>query len=202
MPHSSLFRAMAHSQSSIYMPEILISSSIECEGELFEIEGFLKAMEVEVNAMLSSEKQHSQKKLEGYADEYKQARQISEELKIASQTAARKNGYDTATRIALMVANERLDISTRSLQQSKNVVCETEMIGDQIVSDLEDQREKLIGAGGNIKETRRSTLDAKKVLNLMGYRALTHRFFLTFIFVLLLIFIWMLIYYGILRKKW
>ena len=184
------------------MSDILISSSIECEGELFEIEGFLKAMEVEVNAMLSSEKQHSQKKLEGYADEYKQARQISEELKIASQTAARKNGYNTATRIALMAANERLDMSTSSLQQSKNVVFETEMIGDQIVSDLEDQREKLIGAGGHVQETRRSTLDARKVLSLMSYRALTHRFFLSFISVLLLILIWMLIYYGILRKKW
>lgn len=155
-----------------------------------------------MNTMLSSEKQHSQRKLEGYADEYKQACKISEELKIASQTAARKNGYDTATRRALMAANERLDISTSSLQQSKNVVFETEMIGNQIVSELEDQREKLIGAGGSVQETRRSTLDARKVLNLISYRALTHRFFLSFISLLLLTLIWMLVYYGILRKKW
>ena len=181
---------------------MLISSSVECEGELFEIEGFFKAMEVEVNAMLSSEKDHSQQKLDGYADEYKDARKVFEELKLATQAAARKNEYSSASRRALIAANERLDRSTSSLQQSKNIVVETEIIGNQIVSDLEDQREKLIGAGENVHETKGYTFNARKLLNLMTNRAFMHKVFLLIISSLLPLIIWMLIYYGILRKKW
>ena len=55
------------------------------------MEGFVKAMEIEVNSMIFSEKQHSQQNLEGYAEEYREALLSFEELRRVAKAAIIKN---------------------------------------------------------------------------------------------------------------
>jgi vesicle transport through interaction with t-SNAREs 1 len=174
---------------------------VDCEGELSEIEGFYRAMEAEVNAMLSADKQHNQRKLEGYYGEYLTAVEAFKELRISTQSAAKKNEATTTNRKALVASNERLDQSTYSLQQAKQTVTETEEIGDTIVSDLENQREKLIGAGDNVTETKHNTHTARRALNLISKRVLIQKIFLLILILLLFITIWVLLYYGIINRK-
>jgi vesicle transport through interaction with t-SNAREs 1 len=170
---------------------------VDCEGELSEIEGFYRAMEAEVNAMLSADKQHNQRKLEGYYGEYLTAVDAFKELRISTQSAAKKNEATTSTRKVLVASNERLDQSTYSLQQAKQTVNETEQIGDTIVSDLENQREKLIGAGENVTETKSNTHTARRALNLISRRVLIQKIFLLILILLLFITMWVLLYYGL-----
>ena len=158
-------------------------------------------MEAEVNAMMSADKQHNQRKLEGYYEEYMIAVEAFKELQLSTHAAAKKNEATTATRKALVASNERLDQSTYSLQQAKQTVSETEQIGDIIVNDLENQREKLIGAGENVTETKQSTHIARRALNLISRRVLIQKIFLSAIILLLFLTIWLLLYYGIIRRK-
>ena len=186
---------------SHFFPDALISTSVECEGELSELEGFVKAMEIEVNSMIFSEKQHSQQKLEGYAEEYREALLSFEELRRVAKAAIIKNEMNSATRRALVADNDRLDQFTNGILQSKSVVAETELIGNVITSDLENQREKLLGAGENVRETKEYTQVARRVLNIMSNRDFTYKLFLFFLSFLLFLIIWMLTYYGFMSKK-
>ena len=151
--------------------------------------------------MLSADKQHSQRKLEGYYEEYMTAVEAFKELRLSTHAAAKKNEATTSTRKALVTSNERLDQSTYSLQQAKQTVSETEQIGDSIVNDLENQREKLIGAGENVTGTKESTHTARRALNLISKRVLIQKIFLLVLILLLFITIWVLLYYGIIRRK-
>ena len=174
---------------------------MECEGELSEIEGFYRAMEAEVNAMLSADKQHNQRKLEGYYEEYMVAVEASKELRLSTHAAAKTNEATTSARKALVASNERLDQSTYSLQQAKQTVNETEQIGEIIVNDLESQREKLIGAGDNVAGTKQSTHIARRALNLISKRVLIQKIFLLILILLLFITMWLLLYYGIIHRE-
>lgn len=151
--------------------------------------------------MMSADKQHSQRKLEGYYEEYLIAVEAFKELRLSTQAAAKKNEATTTTRKALVASNERLDQSTYSLQQAKQTVSETEQIGDTIVSDLEDQREKLIGAKENVTGTKQSTHIARRALNLISKRVLIQKIFLLILILLLFVTIWVLLYYGIIHRK-
>ena len=161
----------------------------------------MKAMEIEVNSMIFSEKQHSQQKLEGYAEEYREALLSFEELRRVAKAAIIKNEMNSATKRALVADNDRLDQFTNGILQSKSVVAETELIGNVITSDLENQREKLLGAGENVRETKEYTQVARRVLNIMSNRDFTYKLFLFFLSFLLFLIIWMLTYYGFMSKK-
>ena len=158
-------------------------------------------MEAEVNAMLSADKQHNQRKLEGYYEEYMVAVEAFKELRLSTHATAKKYEATTSARKALVASNERLYQSTYSLQQAKQTVNETEQIGDIIVNDLESQREKLIGAGDNVTGTKQSTHIARRALNLISRRVLVQKIFLSILILLLFVTMWLLLYYGIIHRK-
>eukprot|EP00429_Kryptoperidinium_foliaceum_P122306 CAMPEP_0176330476 /NCGR_PEP_ID=MMETSP0121_2-20121125/76046_1 /TAXON_ID=160619 /ORGANISM="Kryptoperidinium foliaceum, Strain CCMP 1326" /LENGTH=72 /DNA_ID=CAMNT_0017673275 /DNA_START=54 /DNA_END=268 /DNA_ORIENTATION=+ len=63
-------------------------------------------------------------------------------------------------RSKLLNANQRLDSSTATLEQSRNILYQTENIGDAVITDLESQKEKLVDAREKVKDTKRFTVDA------------------------------------------
>lgn len=187
--------------SRIFPLDFLISKCVEIDGELSEIGGFFKAMEVEIDSMISTERQKNQTKLDGYAEEYKQASEAFKELRNRAKIAARKNEEVSAARKELVTANARLDKSTNSIQMSQISIAESEKIGYVIMSDLENQKEMLIGAGGNVNETKQRTFDARRVLHQISKGLFMRKVFLVVIISLLALSIWMLIYYKIKVKK-
>lgn len=183
------------------LSEILVSTSVECEDELSEIEGFWKAMEVEVQSMMSTDRQYNQRKLDGYAMELKQHREDFKQLRNKANTASKKIESTSTNRQALIDANNRLDQSTKSIQKSHLSISDTEQVGYVIITDLENQREKLTGAGVNVDETKGYTYDARRVLNLISNRVLMQKFSLVTLIIILFSVIWILMYYGILSRK-
>lgn len=181
--------------------DILVRTSVECEDELSEIEGFWKAMEDEVQDMISTDKQYNHRKLDGYAAELKQLRDVYKELRNKSNIVSQNNDATSIKRRALMDANDRLDKSTKSIQKSQFSINDTEQVGYVIIADLENQREKLTGAGVNVDDTKGITYNARRVLNQISNRVLMQKLTLLTLILILFCVIWLLMYYGILSRK-
>lgn len=127
--------------------DTIISYCVDIESEISESEGYLKAMEIETKSMVSIiDKKNSQQKVNDYKDEMKQIYKRYETSKFNAESLALKSNPGSRTK--LLTANQRLDESTRTLEQSRMIIGQTESIGNNIITDLESQREILVGAQG------------------------------------------------------
>lgn len=191
-------RCMLQLESANGHVDAVISSSVEIEGELSEAEGYLRAMDVEFRTMSSADKRGAQLKVNDYREEYKQMVQHFQTSKISAESLALKGGPQARTR--LLNANKRLDDSTASLEQSRQLVAQTGTIGDTIIGDLESQKEKLGDAKEKVSETKEFTMDAKRILVMMGNRAIIHKLCVMFTIVALAAGIGCIGYFGIIQK--
>eukprot|EP01035_Chromulina_nebulosa_P017766 gene17766-23368_t len=162
-------RGMRQLDSAAGNIDVVISSSVEIEGELSEAEGYLRAMDVEFRSISSNDKKYALQKLTEYRDEYKETLQKYQTSKFNAEAQALKGGPNARTK--LLNSNQRLDQSTLLLEQSRQALAHTEKIGTNILTDLESQKETLMSASTKVKETRSFTAEAKQVLRSMGNRA-------------------------------
>jgi len=179
--------------------DAVISCSVEIEGELSEAEGYLRAMDVEYRTLSSENKRNAQQKVNDYRDEYRVTLQRYQQTKFNAESQALKAGPSARTK--LLTANQKLDMSTQQLEQSRMLVAQTEQIGNTILTDLEGQKDVLLDAQGRVKETRGFTLEAKKVLQLMGNRAFMHKCCIMFLIIFLAGVIGVIAYFGFLKKE-
>lgn len=177
---------------------MVVSQTVEIEGELSEAEGFLRAMDVEFKTMAANKKQASQQKVTDYKTDLKTLQTNFQTLKYKAESAALKGGPNA--RAKLLNANQKLDSATATLEQSRNILYKTEAIGDTIITDLEGQKEMLVDAREKVKDTKRFTVDAKQILRMMGNRALMHKACVMLTIVLLAGAIIGIGYYGIVAK--
>jgi vesicle transport through interaction with t-SNAREs protein 1 len=171
---------------------------VEIEGELSEAEGYIRAMDVEFKTMAVNEKRNAQQKVNDYKAEHKQLTTNFQAAKYKAESLALKGGPNARTK--LLNANQKLDSATATLEQSRNILYQTEAIGDAVITDLEGQKEKLVDAREKVKDTKRFTVDAKHILRMMGNRALMHKACVMFTILLLFGAIIGIGYYGIVKK--
>jgi len=177
----------------------VIASSVEIEGELSEAEGYLKAMDVEYRTMASADKRAAQQKVSDYKEEYRMMQQNYQSAKFQAESLALKGGPSARTR--LLQANQRLDQSTSTLEQSRRLLGQTERIGDSILVDMAVQKETLLDAQSKVKETKGFTVEAKRVLRLMGNRAFMHKCCIMFTIVFLAAIIGVVAYFGFIQRN-
>ncbi len=127
---------MKYSNTSIsaVLQDSIIAACVEIDGELSEAEGYLRAMDVEFRTMASIEKKSAQQKVTDYREEFRKMTQNFQSSKFQAESLALKGG--SAARTKLLTANQRLDQSTASLEQSRILLGQTENIGDTIISDM------------------------------------------------------------------
>lgn len=172
---------------------------MEIEGEMSEAEGYLKAMDVEYRTMSSSDKKGAQQKISEYRNEYKDILEKFNSTKANAESAALKNSSSQRTK--LVTANTKLDSSTAMLEQTRQVLAQTETVGSKVIIDLESQKKTLKEAKGNVDETRYVTREARIILKNMGNRALYHKAcIICFIFILAGV-IAIIIYYAFIKKS-
>lgn len=176
----------------------MVTQTVEIEGELSEAEGFLRAMDVEFKTMAANEKRTAQQKVNDYKQEHRQMQNNFQTAKYKAESLALKGGPNARTK--LLNANQKLDESTATLEKSRNILNQTEAIGDTIITDLESQKETLVDARDKVKETKRFTVDAKQILRMMGNRALMHKACVMLTIVLLFGAIIGIGYVGIVKK--
>ncbi len=177
----------------------MISASVEIEGELAEAEGYLRAMDIEFRTMTSADKTKAQQKVTEYKEEVKTLQQNYQTAKFNAESIALK--ASPASRTKLLNANQKLDNSTATLEKSRQLVANTEKVGDTIIKDMENQKETLMDAQSKVKETKYFTSEARRVLRQMGHRAIIHKICVYFTIVGLLAAIVAVGYYGLIGKK-
>lgn len=182
----------------IFNLDVVVTQTVEIEGELSEAEGFLRAMDIEFKTLPANRKQNSQQKLNDYKAEHKNLTTNFQKAKYQAESLALKGGPNARSK--LQNANQKLDSSTATLEQTRNILYQTEQIGDAVITDLESQKEKLVDARDKVKETKRFTVDAKQILRMMGNRALMHKACVMLTIVLLFGAIIGIGYYGIVGK--
>ncbi len=138
-------------------------------------------------------------KVSDYRDEYKQLIQLFQTTKQKAENLALQSG--AGSRNKLISANQRLDQSTLTLENSRQIIAQTEGIGNAIVTDLESQKEQLKHATSNAQEIKQFTFDAKGILRSMGRRAIIHNLCMMFTILILFGVICVIIYYGFIRNK-
>eukprot|EP00428_Durinskia_dybowskii_P067050 CAMPEP_0170370414 /NCGR_PEP_ID=MMETSP0117_2-20130122/8499_1 /TAXON_ID=400756 /ORGANISM="Durinskia baltica, Strain CSIRO CS-38" /LENGTH=189 /DNA_ID=CAMNT_0010625189 /DNA_START=113 /DNA_END=682 /DNA_ORIENTATION=- len=178
--------------------DTVVAQTVEIEGELSEAEGFIRAMDVEFKTMSANDKRNAQQKVNDYKAEHQQMVTNFQGAKFKAESMALKGGPNARSK--LLNANQRLDSSTATLEQSRNILYQTENIGDAVITDLESQKEKLVDAREKVKDTKRFTVDAKQILRMMGNRALMHKACVMLTIVLLFGAIIGIGYYGIVAK--
>ena len=181
--------------------DTVISANVEIEGELSEAEGYLRAMEIEFRTMTSADKRTVQQKVGDYKEEYKQLYENFQTSKRSAESSALvSNGNSPAARQKLLTANQKLDNSTATLEKSRILVAQTEVIGGEILGTMDRQKEVLMDAQDKVKETKGFTDQARRVLKSMGNRAVVHKMCVMFTILVLLGAICGLIYYKFVGK--
>ena len=104
--------------------------------------------------------------------EYKQLLQQFQQSKHQAEGDALKNG--PVARTKLISANQRLDQSTATLENSRMLIAQSEQTGNVIIEDLSSQKQNLQGAQSKVQETHQFTQDAKGILQTMFRRAIMH----------------------------
>ncbi|RYG65957.1 hypothetical protein EON64_10840 [archaeon] len=173
----------------------IIACTVEVEGELSEAEGYLRAMDVEFRTLSSQDKRAAQQKVTEYREELRRLQQAFQSSKTSAENVALSKG--PANRSKLLNANQRLDEATGTLEKSRQLVAQTETIGSAVITDLQSQKEKLVDAREKVKETRDFTTEARRVLRMMGNRAIMHKVCVAFTIVGLAAAIVATGYYGL-----
>eukprot|EP01041_Mallomonas_annulata_P003103 gene3103-6093_t len=149
--------------------DTILSLSVDIEGELAEAEAYLRAMDFEFRAMVSSEKRSISEKVSAYKTEYTSLVSTFKTIKHSAESYALKaNAHNQLNRQS---ASEKLDKTTESLEHSRRIVADTENIGRNVITDLTSQKEKIISASQNVQETKNVTFDTKLILQKMGTKA-------------------------------
>jgi len=151
----------------------VISTVVDMEGELSEAEGYLRAMDIEFRSMATSDKRSSQQKVTEYREELRNLHNSFQTSKANAEALALKSSSSARTK--LINLNQKLDASTATLEKSRAIIADTENIGDQIITDMESQKEKLQDAKEKVKDTKSLTSEARRVLRTMGYRNVMHK---------------------------
>lgn len=155
-------------------------------------------MDTEFRSMVAMDKKTAGGKVADYREEYKQIVENFRIAKTKAETLALKSG--SSNREKLLTSNQRLDNGTATLEKSRQLVAESETIGNKITSDLENQKESLVSAKEKVHETKQFTADAKGILRMMGRRNVYHKLIMLTIILILFGAIVVTFYYGIIEK--
>jgi len=130
--------------------------------------------------------------------EYKQLLKQFQQSKHQAESDALKSG--PAARVKLVTANQRLDKSTATLENSRMLVAQSEATGNVIIEDLTSQKQSLQGAQSKVQETQQFTHDAKGVLKIMFRRAIMHNVIMAVIILVLFGVICIIAYFGLIEN--
>ncbi|CAH6420753.1 Hypothetical protein UVM_LOCUS235 [uncultured virus] len=117
-----------------------------------------------------------------------------------------RNGYGAvdgagSTREKMLAATARLEATTERLQQSQQVASETEVIGVQVLSDLDRQRTQLTDGDHALDVVDENVRTARVILAEMTRRALTNKILLAMIIAALIAANVAVVYFKWIRKK-
>ncbi|XP_060814126.1 vesicle transport through interaction with t-SNAREs homolog 1B-like [Bombus pascuorum] len=92
--------------------------------------------------------------------------------------------WEEEHRRTLLEGNAILDRSSQSIARSQAVAIESEQIGTEVISELNEQRERLLRADRRLSQTDEELDKTRRILNVMRRRILMNKFILVLIILL------------------
>ena len=118
-------------------------------------------------------------------------------LEISKRSLTNTNN-SSSTR--LFENNKTVDNCTNMLEQSRQILFETEKVGGVALSDLSHQKEKLLSGQEHVRETKNVSTQVRAILRRMVYKAYMQKVIVISVALLLLVAIILVSYYGLVRK--
>lgn len=108
--------------------------------------------------------------------------------------------WGTEHRRILLDGNAALERSAQSIARSQVVAVESEQIGTEVISELGEQRDRLLRAKRRLSQTDEELDKTRKILNVMRLKVLTNKIVLVLIIFLELIILGIIIYLRFFHK--
>lgn len=108
--------------------------------------------------------------------------------------------WEAEQRRVLLDTNATLERSAQSVARSHVIAAENEQIGTEVISELGEQRERLIRAKRRLSQTDEELNKARKILVVMRMKVLTNKIVLIMIILLELIILGITVYLKFFHK--
>ncbi|XP_011175115.1 vesicle transport through interaction with t-SNAREs homolog 1B [Solenopsis invicta] len=108
--------------------------------------------------------------------------------------------WDAEHRRILLDGNAALERSAQSVARSQAVAAESEQIGTEVISELGEQRDRLLRAKRRLSQTDEELNKTRKILNVMQLKVLTNKIVLILIILLELAILGIIIYLKFFHK--
>lgn len=141
-----------------------------------------------------NDKSHLEKELKNAVSRLQTQGSNREELFARGATGGELMSEDQS--VQLLSNTETLERSTRKLQESYQICVETEQIGNEVLGNLETQRDTINRARDRLRETEEDIGQSSKVLSAMIRRVIQNRALLMIVLAFLLIFVGLTIYFS------
>ncbi|XP_024870040.1 vesicle transport through interaction with t-SNAREs homolog 1B-like [Temnothorax curvispinosus] len=108
--------------------------------------------------------------------------------------------WETEHRRILLDGNAALERSAQSVARSQAVAAESEQIGTEVISELGEQRDRLLRAKRRLSQTDEELNKTRKILNVMRLKVLTNKIVLILIILLELVILGIIVYLKFFHK--
>lgn len=188
-----------------FIIDTIIHAIVDLEGEISESDGYLKAMEVCVHSIrmdtenvTPAEKVFFLSSFQRHSDELQHVKSLFNNIKNQYQTSL--NVSNTSKSGSSSSSSQSLHESTRMLEESRRVLHQSQAVSDEVIIDLEHQKESLLSSQNHVKQTTQVTNDAKAILKQMRTTIWLKKIRIYVIIVVLAVTIALIVYFGIIRK--
>ncbi|VIO85965.1 Uncharacterized protein BM_BM6904 [Brugia malayi] len=170
---------------------------------LVDVENLLEQMELTVRELMPSSAERSKYELRvrSYRNDKKQLdAELDKAVQRLKDNADRDEllAYDNQISLnqqdQLIENTERLERTSRRLQDTYRMVIETDQIGTEVLNDLSSQRETIMRARERMRQADRDLNRSHKMLSVMIRRIIQNRLLLLIVAVLLLFSLLFIIY--------
>ncbi|XP_060604702.1 vesicle transport through interaction with t-SNAREs homolog 1A-like [Ruditapes philippinarum] len=170
-----------------------------------ELAELLEQMELEIKDLPAKDKQKYRTRLASYKAENKKLLADMKRAKLGLNAREELLGEECNDsedqRTRLLDNTEKLERGSRRLQDGYRVVMETEQMGAQILTDLQDQRETIQRSRNRLEETNTALGKSSRVLSGMAKRIIQNRILLVVVILVILFVIVMAIYLTVTKKS-
>ncbi|XP_029172763.1 vesicle transport through interaction with t-SNAREs homolog 1B-like [Nylanderia fulva] len=108
--------------------------------------------------------------------------------------------WEAEHRRVLLDGNAALARSSQSVARSQAIAAENEQIGTEVVSELGEQRDRLLRAKHRLSQTDEELNKARKILLVMRVKVLTNKIVLVLIILLELVILGIIVYLKFFHK--
>lgn len=163
------------------------------------LEDLLRNMSAELASLSSTQRQEMTSKIEGYEIQLKQLAAEAKAVSARAEVVGKPKASTAEFRGRAVAATQQLEQSSEHLRKAQRVAAETEQLGEQILGDLGQQRERLVKNKETVDYTSVELTRSRSLMDQIRRREMRTRLLIGGSAALLLIVLLVVIYFVFIR---